>query len=140
MATRVFLDIEVGDQAAAAAQEQSYRLTQGFLEAVGAQYGWPTRLADLDSEAQEILLEAYSSDPAWSSQGPARLQPPDALTCGRLVVALDVKAAPKACENFRCLCTGERGKGKASGKVLHYKGTPGSRFHRIVKDFCLQGG
>jgi cyclophilin family peptidyl-prolyl cis-trans isomerase len=34
---------------------------------------------------------------------------------------------PKTSENFRCLCTGEKGIGK-SGKPLYYKGT---RFHRI---------
>lgn len=101
------------------------------------QYGWPDDLADLNDEAKEILIEAFSSDPTWSSQGTARLTPPDALTKGYLEIDLCYKAAPKAAENFRCLCTGEKGKGKASGKNLHYKGL---NMHRIVKGFVAQGG
>jgi peptidylprolyl isomerase len=55
---------------------------------------------------------------------------------GTLTVELFADVVPKTAENFRALCTGEKGMGK-SGKPLAYAG---STFHRIIPGFMIQGG
>ncbi len=54
-----------------------------------------------------------------------------------MVFELFREDCPMTAENFRCLCTGEKGEGKTTFKPLHYQGTP---IHRIVKGFIIQGG
>lgn len=55
----------------------------------------------------------------------------------RVTFELFKDVVPKTAENFRALCTGEKGQSAVSGHNLSYQG---SLFHRVIKGFMMQGG
>ncbi len=92
-------------------------LTPNLLAATVLSVGAPTAMADTNPKV--ALDVTIGGEPA-----------------GTITIELFADVVPKTAENFRALCTGEKGVGK-SGKPLNYAG---STFHRVISGFMIQGG
>ncbi|KAL0480871.1 hypothetical protein AKO1_004076 [Acrasis kona] len=136
--TKVFLDINIGDQEQYKKQVEEYERGKKFVNKVGNSYGLGTNVNALDETGKETILQLYQTDPS-SKDGNILLEEPNSLHAGRIVIELLTKDSPKACENFKALCTGEL-KNKSSNPAkyeLYYKNCV---IHRVQKDFMFQGG
>ncbi|XP_052749879.1 peptidyl-prolyl cis-trans isomerase D isoform X2 [Galleria mellonella] len=60
----------------------------------------------------------------------------DGEKAGRITIELRSDVVPNTAENFRALCTGEKGIGVYK-RPLHFKGV---RFHKVMSQFMVQGG
>lgn len=88
------------------------------------------------SAARVIVFTSALDSNLLSHKLNHRFSKPADVRAGRLEIDL-FDDCPKTAENFRCLCTGERGVGKTSKKPLHYLG---AKFFRIEQGKIAQGG
>lgn len=84
----------------------------------------------LDFQTDPAKLKPFEQELAQSGA-----EVPTRALLGRVIIELDqAEHAPKLCENFRSLCTGERGTGVGRNK-LHYKSRA---LDLVLPKFCLQ--
>ena len=61
----------------------------------------------------------------------------DSKPAGRILMELYSDVAPRTVENFRVLCKGDTFSKHVEGRRLAFAG---SSFHRVIKNFMIQGG
>ena len=126
-----YLDIDVNDS------RNAYKRACQFVESNNLKYGLSSNnIRNLGGREMKSLKELYTNDFEWSQKGSIRIRPQPHC---RLIVELYFEHSPLACENFYHLCLGDKGKSKGGGAnlSLHYRG---SKIHRYIPNFIMQGG
>ena len=92
----------------------------------------------LRNRARWERLRCEANPRCWLRLGCAALSAEQIDALPRVEVELWSHVAPRTAENFRCLCTGEKGAARAFGSPpLHFKK---NKVHRIVPGQILQAG
>ena len=108
--------------------------------------GFKKVMIEEDSDEEEDAGSSSAASASTASERPAEEEPGvhsrvffdisiGGKSAGRITMTLNSNT-PKTSENFRALCTGEKGTG-TKGKPLHFKD---STFHRVIPGFMAQGG
>lgn len=126
----VYLDLDLCNS------RSRYKLACEFVKSNSIKYGLSDPdIKSLGGRELKELHGLFENDFNWSARGTIRIKP---QPVSRLVIQLNPESSPLACENFATLCTGVKGKSKASGVDLTYAG---SKIHRYVPALgILQGG
>eukprot|EP01060_Flectonema_neradi_P027468 TRINITY_DN37070_c0_g1_i1.p1 TRINITY_DN37070_c0_g1~~TRINITY_DN37070_c0_g1_i1.p1 ORF type:complete len:244 (+),score=59.68 TRINITY_DN37070_c0_g1_i1:47-778(+) len=137
--SKVFIEITAGDDAENQKIAAQWKKISDFVSKKGIEYGLSSaNAAELTEDDKGILRDLVEGDPALMGDAKTALvEPPANPILGKLVIDLNDSKCPKTSANFRALCTGEKGKGKESGKPLHYLN---SVIHRLVPGVLFQGG
>jgi cyclophilin family peptidyl-prolyl cis-trans isomerase len=149
-AGNVFLEFSAGDAAQHALLTAASDAAQSFIDsgeaaALGfAHIASGTPLSELAPDDRESLAALYAATKGGqdgAGEGGIKVNfdaAPVPLALGRVEFALLDDESPKCAENFRALCSGEKGECRsARGKKLHYKDCP---VFRVEKGFCVQSG
>eukprot|EP00511_Aplanochytrium_stocchinoi_P004408 CAMPEP_0204831916 /NCGR_PEP_ID=MMETSP1346-20131115/12100_1 /ASSEMBLY_ACC=CAM_ASM_000771 /TAXON_ID=215587 /ORGANISM="Aplanochytrium stocchinoi, Strain GSBS06" /LENGTH=353 /DNA_ID=CAMNT_0051963355 /DNA_START=108 /DNA_END=1166 /DNA_ORIENTATION=+ len=120
----VYLDFDIDDERAKLARGAA------FVHYTSLRYGFSSNdIRLLGGSELPRITDFYVGDHEWKDKGEIVVK---RQTQGRLILRLFVDKAPLACENFLRLCIG-----KEKDPMLKYKGT---KIHRIISGFVMQGG